>query len=212
MGTPEPVVILGSSTFAIEVADLVAQSGVYVVTAFAENEDRDRCSARMNGLPILWLDDLAALATTHSAVSAEGLTPLRRRFVRQVEDLGLRFATVRHPAAVVSPTARIGTGGVLGPGVAIGAQARIGEHAIVNRGALIGHHTRVGDYVTVSPGANLAGGVTIGEGAYVGMSAVILDGRSVGAHSVVGAGAVVTADVPDRVQVMGVPARVVKRA
>jgi acetyltransferase-like isoleucine patch superfamily enzyme len=42
------------------------------------------------------------------------------------------------------------------------------------------------------------------------MGAVVLDRITVGVHSVVGAGAVVTRDVPDHVQVIGVPARIVK--
>ena len=42
------------------------------------------------------------------------------------------------------------------------------------------------------------------------MSAVVLDHLTVGASSVVAAGAVVVRDVPDHVQVVGVPARVVK--
>ena len=46
--------------------------------------------------------------------------------------------------------------------------------------------------------------------AYVATGAVVIDHVSVGSGSVVGAGAVVVADVPDRVQVLGVPARIVK--
>jgi acetyltransferase-like isoleucine patch superfamily enzyme len=44
----------------------------------------------------------------------------------------------------------------------------------------------------------------------VGASASILPGVVIGEQSVVGAGAVVTRDVPDRVLVLGVPARVVR--
>lgn len=208
----QPVVILGTSTFAAEVADIVSQAGGFAVAAFAENQDRARCAQTMDGLPIVWVEDLGGLADTHRGVSAEGVTPLRRRFVLAAQRAGLEMATVRHPAAVVSPSAQVGAGSVLGPGCVIAARARIGEHTLVNRGALIGHHARLGDYVTVSPGANLAGGVTVGEGAYIAMNAAVLDGRAVGAHAMVGAGAVVTKDVPERVQVLGVPARVVKRA
>jgi acetyltransferase EpsM len=81
---------------------------------------------------------------------------------------------------------------------------------VANRGVLVGHDTVIGDYVTLSPGANIAGAVSVGAGTYVGMGAIVLDRIRVGEGAVVAAGAVVTKDVPDRVEVMGVPARVVK--
>jgi acetyltransferase-like isoleucine patch superfamily enzyme len=42
------------------------------------------------------------------------------------------------------------------------------------------------------------------------MGAVVLDNLTIGSHAVVGAGAAVTKDGLDRVQVMGVPALIVK--
>jgi acetyltransferase-like isoleucine patch superfamily enzyme len=42
------------------------------------------------------------------------------------------------------------------------------------------------------------------------MGAIVLEDRAIGAGSLVGAGSVVTRDVPDRTQVQGVPARVVR--
>ena len=65
--------------------------------------------------------------------------------------------------------------------------------------------------VTISPGANIAGRITIGDGTYVGMGAIILDSLKIGSGSVIGAGSLVTKDVPDNVQVMGVPARITKK-
>ena len=54
------------------------------------------------------------------------------------------------------------------------------------------------------------GSCRIGEATFVAMGAVVLDHLTVGARSVIAAGAVVVRDVPDRVQVVGVPARIVK--
>ncbi len=44
----------------------------------------------------------------------------------------------------------------------------------------------------------------------IGMGAIVIDHINIGANSVVGAGAVVTKDVPANVQVVGMPARIVK--
>ncbi|HUG36676.1 MAG TPA: acetyltransferase [Candidatus Limnocylindrales bacterium] len=209
MANRQDVVILGTRVFAEEVDDLISDGDDYRVTAFGENWERARCENTLLGRPIVWVDDLAPLAATHLAVCAIGTTH-RHLFVRQAEALGFRFATVRHSTARISRTSTVGPGSIVSAGVIVAAQTTIGSHVILNRGVLVGHHTRIGDYVTVSPGANIAGRITIGDGVYVGMGATVLDGLTVGSHAVVGAGSLVTRDVLERVQVMGVPARVVK--
>jgi sugar O-acyltransferase (sialic acid O-acetyltransferase NeuD family) len=205
----QPVVVLGTHTFAEELADIVPLSGEYEVAAFAENWDRDRCKETLRGLPVLWIDELAELAGSHHAICGIGTTR-RHEFVEPVREMGFSFATVRHPSAVVPDSAQIGPGSLVGAGCIVGAHTRVGEHVILNRGVLLGHHTTIRDYVTVSPGANLAGLVNVGRGAYVAMGAIVVDRITIGDHAVVAAGAVVTRDVPEGVQVQGVPARVVK--
>jgi acetyltransferase EpsM len=206
----EGLVILGTRSFAEEVADLAEQCG-HEVAAFVENWERERCSEPLLDRDVVWIDDSDALARDHAALCALGTTK-RRGFVEQATAHGFSFATLVHPSAVVAASARLGPGAIVGAGAVIAAQARIGAHVIVNRGALVGHHTQVGDYVTISPGANVAGCVTIGEQTYVGMAAVVLDHRAVGAGAVVGAGALVTRDVAGRTRVQGLPARVVAEA
>lgn len=71
--------------------------------------------------------------------------------------------------------------------------------------------TEVGDEVTIGHRA-VVHGCTIGDGALIGIGAVILDGARVGEGALVGAGALVApgTEVPARVLVLGVPARVVR--
>jgi len=205
----EKLVILGTSLFAPEVLDLIEDTGKYEVIAFVENWDRGKTQQSLLGLPIIWIDDAASLADTHKAVCSLGTTH-RRRFIQQAAALGFRFATIIHPSARLSKRSSVGEGSVLGAGVIIASHTKVGNHVIINRGSLIGHDTVIGDYVTISPGSNIAGRVSIGEGAYVSIGAIVLDRVTIGSHSVIGAGAVVTKDVAERVQVMGVPARVTK--
>jgi sugar O-acyltransferase (sialic acid O-acetyltransferase NeuD family) len=209
VGSERDVLVCGTRTFALEVADVVEGTPGFRVVAFVENEDRKRCEQPRGGLPVHWVADVGDLRDSADFVCGLSTTH-RSRFSRQLEEMGLRGATVVHPAVHVSPRSELGAGTVVLPGVGVGSHTRVGRHAILSRGVLVGHHTTIGDHATLSPGANVAGACRIGDSTYVGMGAIVLDGINVGEHAVVGAGAVVTRDVPDRVKVMGLPARVVE--
>jgi acetyltransferase EpsM len=201
--------ILGTRTLAIEIADIISEIPDVQLTGFVENMERDKCREKLEGLPVYWVDELEKLSKTHCAVCALATTH-RKRFIEQVSAYNTPFATIMHPTARISAKSTLGKGTIVSAGVIIAAYTNLGQHVIVNRGALIGHHTKIGDYVTIQPGANIAGLCTIGDSAYIGMGAIVLDRISIGSHSIVGAGAVVTKDVPDNVQVIGVPAKIVK--
>jgi sugar O-acyltransferase (sialic acid O-acetyltransferase NeuD family) len=121
-----------------------------------------------------------------------------------------RFPVILHPLAVVSRRAHIGVGTILLAGSSCATGASIGQHVVVLQGAAIGHDATVGDYATISANAALGGSTVVAEGAYVGLGAAVLPGTRVGLGSTVGIGAVVLEDVPDRVLVIGNPARCVR--
>jgi maltose O-acetyltransferase len=52
--------------------------------------------------------------------------------------------------------------------------------------------------------------IVIGENVWVGARVIVMAGVTVGDDSCIGAGSVVTADVPPRTLVAGVPARVIR--
>jgi sugar O-acyltransferase (sialic acid O-acetyltransferase NeuD family) len=207
--TPERVVLLGTGLYAEELTDLIAALDGVELVAYCENLDRAKAGTELCGRPIVWVDDLPSLGDV-AAVCAITTTE-RERYVEQVRALEVRFARLVHPSAVIAPTAVLGEGAVVQPGVVIGAHTTLGAHVMVNRGALIGHHAAIGDYVTIQPGANIGGATDIGARAYIALGAMVLDRRRVGEGALVAAGALVTRDVEPHVQVMGVPAREVRR-
>ena len=201
--------ILGTRTLSIEISDIISEIPNIRVAGFVENMEPQKCNEKLEDLPVYWIDELEKLSKTHCAVCALATTH-RKRFIEQVSAYNIPFATIVHPTARVSSKSALGEGTIVSAGVVIGAYTNLGRHVIVNRGALIGHHTKIGDYVTIQPGANIAGLCIIGDSAYIGMGAIVLDRISIGSHSIIGAGAVVTKNVPDNVQVTGVPAKIVK--
>jgi len=151
-------------------------------------------------------DDKRLPGGIDAVVPAVGDNAARLRCLRR---LGTFCApALAHPAAVVSPSARLGVGTVVFAGAVINAAARIGAAVIVNTGAVVEHDCVVGDGAHVSPRAALAGGVRVGERSWVGIGASVIQGVRIGADAVVGAGAAVIRDVPDGATVVGVPAKV----
>lgn len=204
------IIILGSYAFAEEVADLITDCPDLQLSAFCENLDRMRCSETLLEKPIIWVDELPDYRASHEALCAIGTTK-RSAYVQQVEEMGVRFSTLIHPSSRISTRAEIEPGCIISAGTIIATDTKIGSHTIVNRGTLIGHHTKIGKFVTLSPGANIAGRIIIEDNVYIGMGAILLNDIHIGHHAVIGAGSLVTEDVPARVKVYGIPAKIIEQ-
>jgi UDP-perosamine 4-acetyltransferase len=158
-------------------------------------------------------DDLATAAAsvgaTHAFV-AIGDNAARAAAAERCIAAGLPVVNAISRYAMVSSSARVGTGVAVFAGAVINANATVGDGVIVNTRASIDHDCVIGEYAHVSVGVGLAGGVSVDGAAFLGIGAVVLPGRRVGAAATVGAGAVVVHDVPAGRIVVGVPARVIR--
>lgn len=121
------------------------------------------------------------------------------------------LATVIHPRAMLSPSARVGAGSFLATGSVLGTASRGGEGFILNSGAVVDHDCSIGRNCHVATGARVAGGVTTGDDVLIGIGATVRQGIRIGEGAVIGAGAVVVSDVPKGAMMLGVPARAVER-
>jgi sugar O-acyltransferase (sialic acid O-acetyltransferase NeuD family) len=192
--------VAGSGSFAVEVAEWAHDAG-WTVVGLIELFDRSRVGAEVAGRPVVTSDSPPAGACAIIALGGS-----RSEHHSCLGD-GWQAATVVHPRAHVSPSARLGAGCIVAPGAVVGAETVIGEHTLISRGALVGHHVRIGPFVSLLPGVNVGGHVEMGSRATIGMGAVVTNGTSVGVEATVAAGAVVLRDVAAGSRVQGVPAR-----
>jgi serine O-acetyltransferase len=95
--------------------------------------------------------------------------------------------------------------GVFGPGLSIAHHGTI----TVNGEAVVGHNCRIDTQTTIGDVRGQA--PTIGDNVYIGSGARILGGVTIGDEAAIGANAVVVEDVPARVTVGGIPAKVISR-
>jgi len=209
------IIILGSSSFAREVAWLISEinqqrPNTWKLIGFWDGEEVSP-GRSINTIPVIGLNVIKTLSSDFSAVAAIGNPSIRRRAVTQALELGCSSATLIHPSVHFDPeTTTIDKGSIVCAGSVISVGVSIGSHVVVNWNCTIGHDSTLDDFVTLSPGCHLSGFSDIHRGSYIGAGAVIIEKHSIGENSVIGAGAVVTTDIPANVTAVGIPARTIK--
>ncbi len=194
--------IFGASGHGRVILDILRAAG-HTPGMFYDDAPR---TDRLDGVPVA---RAAAGGVCGPLVVAVGSNSARRAIAARMAGAG--FATLVHPSAIVSPTARLGQGTVVMQGAIVQAAAETGEHCIINTGASVDHECRLGDYVHISPHATLCGGVEVGSDTWIGAAAVVIPGIRIGRGCVIGAGSVVVRDIPDGSKAYGNPCRVVER-
>ena len=212
----DAVVGLAAGGHAKVVMEVIRAEGKYRVVGLVDARE-DLQGEDVLGVPVLGGDELLeeiyarGVRRVFIGLGAVQATRFRAALYEKAIDLGFEVVSAIHPAAVVSPSARLGEGLTGMAGAIVGAEAQIGINVIVNTGAIVEHGCTVGDHAHIATGARLAGDVAVGRGAMVGIGACVRQGIKIGCNAIVGAGAVVVKDVPEGVVVAGVPARIFPR-
>ena len=207
------LLILGAGGHAKVVAELALASRFASSLAFLDDSStRTDPSPPLLGWPVLgpllFSDQASIAAKYEAAVVAIGHAPIRLQWIQRLQVAGYHLPVLIHPTAWVSPTAKIGPASVVFAQAAVQSQASIGIGAILNTGCSVDHDAQLSDGVHICPGSHLAGDVSVGARSWIGIGASVIQKVSIGSDVTVGAGAAVVRDVPNKVTVVGVPARV----
>lgn len=132
---------------------------------------------------------------------------LRLKLSEYYKRIGFVFTSLVSPRAIVSPSARIGTGVVVQNGAHISANSVIDDFVKVNTCVNVTHDCVIGSYSTLAPSAVVLGYANIGKLCYIGANATVLPYKHVADGTTIGAGAVVTKNTQDNITMIGVPAK-----
>jgi sugar O-acyltransferase (sialic acid O-acetyltransferase NeuD family) len=199
-------VIIGGGALAREIFDWFTPSLAANGSRFVGYLDDGEAPMEAFGfdLPQLGATSLLALGAALPVIAVG--EPARKQVLAE-RFAGRPFATLVHPTAVVSASARLGQGVVIAPHALVSANATLEDHVLVNAYASVGHDVRVGECATLSCHVDLTGGVSVGRESFFGSGARVIPNVRVGERCSIGAGAVVVRRTGDDATLFAAPAR-----
>jgi len=145
------------------------------------------------------------------AFVALGNNKLRIELIHKLIQVGFTVPTIIHPKSYMSKYSTIEAGSVMMAGSVVNASTKIGMGCIVNTCSSIDHDCYIEAGVHVSPGVHIAGHVRIGEKSWLCIGSSISNNVRIGNNVIVASNAAVIENIPDRVMVAGVPAKIKKQ-
>ena len=194
------------------VEDIMRESQEWELLGFLN--DQMKAGEELNGFPVLGTVDEAPRFNSKDCYFIYTLVNVKQAYerIQRLHSLGIsneKFATLKHPTAVISRNVRLGYGVVLMPGVIISPDVTIGNHTQLYANSFVGHDTTVGNHCFVANNASIGGRVTAEEGVHIGSNCSIRERVTLGKWSLVGLGSVVLKDVEPFTIVAGNPAQVI---
>ena len=201
------LILIGAGGHAKSVADSINKLE-YELCGFI---DSNKSGTHM-GLPI-WGTELEDIPNyeEYSYFVSIGDVGYRKLWFDRIRERRLNIINIIDSSAIISASAKMGIGNFVGKMAVINADAEIGNNNVINTKALIEHECKVGDHNHLSTNSVINGNVIVGNSVFLGSSSVCNGQLKIGSNAIIGSGSVIIKDIPEKVTVVGVPARVIKR-
>ena len=145
------LLIIGAGQYGLVAQEIALAMDIFDEIAFVDDSFPE-CHPRAGGAPatIGTTLDIAKFANEFNfGFVAIGNSDVRRRLTEQLRENGLTPATLVHPQAYVSPSARLKEGCCVEPLAAVQTDARLGTATFVASGAVVRHNATVGEFCHV---------------------------------------------------------------
>jgi len=139
--------------------------------------------------------------------SIKGGKSIRSKLFDHCTAIGLKPATLIHPAAILASDVHIEKGSVIMAGAILNTGVKIGRNSIINTGAIIDHDCQIGNHTHIAPGCVFSGHVSVGDHTLIGVGTIARQNVKVGNCVTVGAGSLLLSEYSDGLCVFGQPAK-----
>ncbi|HMO61165.1 MAG TPA: acetyltransferase [Ferruginibacter sp.] len=110
---------------------------------------------------------------------------------------GAKFTSFIHPHVYISPSAKIGNGLVVAPGVNIGPKVFVDDFTLINSRSSIGHDSKIGKYNFICPNVCFSGFTEVGDENLFGINSATIPNIKIGSRNKIAAGMTIDKNVGD---------------
>lgn len=201
----EKLYIFGARGMALVVADTAKLLG-YEVLGFID--DTPSAPIDVDGIKVI--SRLPTPEDNFKIIVAIGDCDARYSIAERFNAEGYGFATIVHPSAIISQSARLSKGVFIEAGAIIDPNVMIDDYTIINKNVVVSHGTYIGKACHLAPSSVVAGDCKLGDAVWVGVGAMVIEKLNIASRTYIGAGAVVIHDTNQNTLVYGIPAKEVK--
>jgi sugar O-acyltransferase (sialic acid O-acetyltransferase NeuD family) len=140
-------------------------------------------------------------------IMAIGSIQDKKNVSKRLLDRGGEFKTIVHETALLSKTASLGIGCVVGPFALVSDHVKLEDFTMMGFYSSCGHDAQVGKYCILSPYATVNGFTILEDEVFMGTHSSVAARKRIGCNSMISSGSAAMYDVPGRCLVFGVPGK-----